>query len=107
MKKIVRVGVLLIMFGLGVQRAHAQAQELEELALDIQKLSALKSILKEMYDGYKILTTGYNTIKDITQGNFSMHKLFLDGLLSVSPTVKKYTRIVDIISGEQTLVTEY
>lgn len=98
---------MVIMFGLGMQRAHAQAQELEELALDIQKLSALKSILKEMYDGYKILTTGYNTIKDITQGNFSMHKLFLDGLLSVSPTVKKYTRIVDIISGEQTLVTEY
>ncbi len=92
---------------LGIQRAEAQAQELAELALDIEKLSALKSILTEMYDGYKILTKGYNTIKDITQGNFSMHKLFLDGLLSVSPTVKKYGRIVDIINSQATLVTEY
>jgi hypothetical protein len=90
-----------------VHRADAQAEELETLVLDIQKLSALKSILKEMYQGYKILTTGYNAIKDISQGSFSMHKLFLDGLLSVSPTVKQYVRIVDIINAQQSLVSEY
>ena len=88
-------------------RADAQAEELETLVLDIQKLSALKSILKEMYQGYKILSTGYNAIKDISQGSFSMHKLFLDGLLSVSPTVKQYIRIVDIINTQQSLVSEY
>jgi hypothetical protein len=88
-------------------RADAQAEELETLVLDIQKLSALKSILKEMYQGYKILSTGYNAIKDISQGSFSMHKLFLDGLLSVSPTVKQYVRIVDIINAQQSLVSEY
>lgn len=107
MKKWTIVLTLLLIGVVGMQRAEAQAQELEELALDIEKLSQLKSILQEMYDGYKILTTGYNTIKDIAQGNFSMHKLFLDGLLSVSPTVKKYQRIVDIINSQQTLVTEY
>jgi hypothetical protein len=107
MKKIAIVLVITIAGTLRVLPAHAQAQELEELALDIEKLSALKSILTEMYDGYKILTTGYNTIKDIAQGNFSMHKLFLDGLLTVSPTVKKYVRIADIISSQRTLVTEY
>lgn len=107
MKKIALIAVLFAFSGLGVQRAQAQAQELEELALDIQKLSALKAILQEMYDGYKILTTGYNTIVDISKGNFSLHKLFLDGLLSVSPTVKKYARIADIINGQLTLVKEY
>jgi len=107
MKKWTIIGTLLLLSVVGMQHARAQAQELEELALDIEKLSELKSILKEMYDGYKILTTGYNTIKDIAQGNFSMHKLFLDGLLSVSPTVKKYVRIVDIINAQQALVTEY
>jgi len=107
MKKVAII-LFIIILGVGkVQPAHAQAQELEELALDIEKLSTLKSILKEMYDGYKILTAGYNTIKDIAQGNFSMHKLFLNGLLSVSPTVKQYARIADIIKGQQTLVSEY
>ncbi len=107
MKKIAII-LFIIVLGIGkAQPVHAQAQELEELALDIEKLSTLKSILKEMYDGYKILTTGYNTIKDIAQGNFTMHKLFLDGLLSVSPTVKQYARIADIIKSQQTLVSEY
>lgn len=102
------VGLMILLGCIGAtQQAKAQAQELEELALDIQKLAALKSILTEMYDGYKILTTGYNAVKDITQGNFSMHKLFLDGLLTVSPTVKKYIRIVDIINSQLTIVTEY
>ena len=107
MKKTIVLVILSLMGAVGIQRAQAQAQELAELALDIEKLSELKSILTEMYDGYKILTTGYNAIKDIAQGNFSMHQLFLDGLLSVSPTVKKYARTVDIINGQQTLVNEY
>lgn len=107
MKKVL-IGLMILMGSIGyVPPVHAQAQELEELALDIQKLAALKSILKEMYDGYKILTTGYNAVKDISQGNFSLHKLFLDGLLTVSPTVKKYVRIVDIINSQLTIVTEY
>ena len=107
MKKVL-IGLMILVGSVGaVQPAHAQAQELEELALDIQKLAALKSILKEMYDGYKILTTGYNAVKDISQGNFSLHKLFLDGLLTVSPTVKKYVRIADIINSQLTIVTEY
>jgi len=97
---------LLLMSGATI-KTRAQAQELEELALDIQKLATLKSILKEMYEGYKILTTGYNAVKDISQGNFSLHKLFLDGLLSVSPLVKQYSRVIDIIKTQQTIVTEY
>ena len=100
--------LLLFVFGtVGYQQAHAQAEELAELALDIEKLAQLKKILQDMYDGYKILTKGYNTIKDLTEGNFNLHKLFLDGLLTVSPTVKKYERIVEIIEGQQTLITQY
>ena len=106
MKKIL---ILVLLTGGLIQAipAKAQLQELEELALDIQKLAALKSILKEMYQGYQILTTGYNAVKDISEGNFNLHKLFLDNLLSVSPTVKKYVRIVDIINAQEQLVKEY
>ncbi|MFD2888963.1 TerB family tellurite resistance protein [Chitinophaga cymbidii] len=72
--------------------------------LNIQKLNQLKSLLEQMYKGYTILSTGYNTIKDLSEGNFSLHKTFLDGLLSVSPTVKKYKRVVDIVSLQQQLL---
>jgi hypothetical protein len=107
MKKLIIAFILLLVASGATIKARAQAQELEELVLDIQKLATLKSILNEMYEGYKILTTGYNAVKDISQGNFSLHKLFLDGLLSVSPLVKEYSRVLDIIKTQQTIVKEY
>jgi hypothetical protein len=87
--------------------ASAQSQEAQQLLLNVEKLAQLKQILQDMYKGYEILYTGYTTIKDISQGNFSLHKVFLDGLLSVSPAVQKYKRVTDIISYQTQIVKEY
>ena len=92
---------------LGSYKAGAQAQELQQLALDIEKLTQFKQILSDMKKGYEILSGGYNIIKDISQGNFNLHKNFLDGLLAVSPAVAKYARIAAIISMQLQLVKEY
>src|ERR1700759_4695457 len=81
-------------------RSHAQtiADDLQQLALDIQKLAGLKSVLNQMYQGYELVTKGYNAVKDISQGNYTLHEAFLDGLLIASPTVRKYVRVQDIIN---------
>jgi DNA repair ATPase RecN len=89
------------------ERAPAQAQELEELALDIEKLAQFKQILSGLEKGYQILEGGYNTIKNISQGNFSLHKAFLDGLLAISPAVAKYKKIVTITENQLQLIKEY
>ncbi|WP_431213790.1 TerB family tellurite resistance protein [Puia sp. P3] len=60
-----------------------------------------------MKDGYDILTQGYNAVRDISEGNFNLHKAFLDGLLVVSPAVKNYIKVAQIINNQLTLVTEY
>ena len=60
-----------------------------------------------MKKGYEIVSGGYNTIKDISKGNFSIHQAFLDGLMQVSPAVRKYKRIGEIISFQTQLVKEY
>mgnify|MGYP001546899022 CR=1 FL=1 len=91
----------------GIQTVKAQSDEFAQLALDIEKLSQLKKILTELYTGYEVLTKGYNTIKDLAEGNFNIHKVFLDGLLSVSPTVQKCKRIADIVSDQESIVKEY
>jgi DNA repair ATPase RecN len=106
MKKIL-IFCLFLVSVTGIQTVKAQADELAQLALDIEKLSQLKKILTELYTGYEVLTKGYNTIRDLAEGNFNIHKVFLDGLLSVSPTVQKYKRIADIISDQQSIVKEY
>lgn len=103
-------GVLLFVF-LGcfcsVGKLRAQTQEAQQLLLDVEKLAQLKSILADMKKGYQILSGGYETIKSISQGSFDLHKAFLDGLLDVSPVVKTYKRIADVVSTEGRLVSDY
>jgi len=99
--------IFVIIFLLFAFKANAQSYELERLILDIQKLAQMKNILSDLYKGYEILNTGYNTIKSISEGNFNLHKAFLDGLLAVSPAVKNYQKALDIIDYEGRIVSEY
>jgi hypothetical protein len=85
----------------------SQSHEAQQLLLNWEKLTQLKKILDDMYTGYKIVYKGYTTIKDISEGNFSLHRNFLDGLLQVSPAVRKYKRISDIVSYQIKIVKEY
>ena len=75
----------------------AQSFEVQQLTLDIQKLSQEKQLLDDLYKSYDILNKGYTAIRDIAKGNFDMHQLFLDGLLSASPAVRQYGRVKDIL----------
>jgi len=100
--------VILISSALPSQvRAQSIADLVEELSLDYQKLAGMKNILKQMQQGYQIVSTGYNSVKGEAQGNFSLHEAFLDGLMLVSPTVRKYPRVRDIIDDQANLVASY
>jgi len=103
MKKII---VILAMCSLAFH-TKAQSDEAEQLLLNWEKLSQFKKILQNMYDGYKVLSEGYTAVKDISEGNFNLHRTFLDGLLQVNPAVKKYNRIGGIINYQLRSVKEY
>jgi hypothetical protein len=107
MKKCIILLGLGLLLSTGVVKAQSIAQLAEQLELDIQKLAQLKTILQDMYNAYTILDKGYSDIKNIVQGNFNLHKAFLDGLLAVSPAVQNYGRVVDIINTEYSIVSEY
>lgn len=107
MKKLILIlGIALFSLALA-NKAMAQTDEIAQLLLNVEKLAQFKQILSDMKKGYKILNGGYNTIKDLSQGNFSLHKTFLDALMEVSPTVKNYKRVADIINYQVILVKEY
>lgn len=100
--------VLSILVGLLFpSRAAAQSQEMQQLILNIEKLAQFKQILTDMKKGYQILNGGYNVVKDLSKGNFSLHETFLDALMQVNPTVRKYKRVGDIIHYQVLLVKEY
>lgn len=100
---------LLIFFFLfsSVVPAHAQADEIAQLALNIQKLNQFRQILTDMKKGYEIISKGYNTVKNLSQGNFSLHETFLNGLLAVNPKIKTYKRVADIIIMQKQLINNY
>lgn len=84
-----------------------QSDEIQQLVLNVEKLAQFKQILADMKKGYQVLQDGYNAIKNMSEGNFSLHKTFLDGLMQVSPTVRNYHRVADIITYQLSLVREY
>ncbi|MBN9484597.1 hypothetical protein DC498_17185 [Terrimonas sp.] len=107
MKKLIIMISLSFLGILPAFRASAQADEIAQLILNIEKLAQFKQILSDMKKGYEILSGGYNTIKNISEGNFSLHKAFLDGLMEVSPAVRNYRRVADITNYQIILVKEY
>jgi hypothetical protein len=106
--KRISLGMLLVwvmcLCGLG---ASAQSNEAKQLMLNVEKLSQLKNILSDMKKGYTVVSQGYSKVKDIASGNFSLHEVFLDGLMVVSPEVRKYRKVADIISFQKIIVSEY
>ncbi|KAF2328137.1 TerB family tellurite resistance protein [Flavobacterium ginsenosidimutans] len=105
MKKMAII-VLLVFLGLVPYRTRGQSAEIQQLILNIEKLSQFKKILSDMKKGYELLSGGYKTVKDMTEGNFSLHKTFLDGLMQVSPAVKNYKRVGDIANFQILLMKE-
>ena len=103
-----KAAVLLTLIVLsGCLRTYSQTQEAAQLLLNYEKLRQLEEILDNMYKGYKILTQGYARIKGIAEGNYKLHQVFLDALLNVSPTVRNYKRIPQIINYQRLIVREY
>jgi hypothetical protein len=87
--------------------ASAQVQEMQQLILDIEKLTQLKGILSDMKTGYQIYQQGYGSISQLSKGNFDLHSVYLNGLLEINPTVKNYGRVAEIITQQVSLLREY
>jgi DNA repair ATPase RecN len=99
--------ILFIIITGSSSKLSAQAEEIEQLLLNVEKLAQLKQILADLKKGYEIVSKGYTTIKNISEGNFNLHKTFLDGLLEVSPTVRNYKKVAGIINHQIAIVKEY
>lgn len=106
LKHMVIILVMFVCLG-SAKHANAQAQEMQQLILDIEKLTQLKGILSDMKTGYQIYQQGYGSISQLSKGNFDLHSIYLNGLLSINPTVKNYGRVADIITQQASLLSEY
>jgi len=110
MKKQIKQIIVTVVFSfclVTTKVATAQVQEMQQLILDIEKLTQLKGILSDMKTGYQIYQQGYGSISQLSKGNFDLHSVYLNGLLSINPTVKNYGRVAEIITQQVSLISEY
>lgn len=105
MKKILILTILITLLMIPV-KSMGQSAEIQQLILNIEKLSQFKKILSDMKKGYELLSGGYKTVKDMTEGNFSLHKTFLDALMQLSPAVRNYKKVGEIVEYQISIVKE-
>ncbi len=86
--------------------AFSQVQELEQLKINLEKLLQLKMMLAQAKQSYQTLSNGFNAVRDVTKGNFDLHKRQLDQLLMVSekvrssPTLQRSSRNYEVADQE-------
>jgi hypothetical protein len=102
-----RCGAMLILILIFSVRAHAQSDELQQLLLNIEKLTQFKAILSDMKKGYQIYQQGYGTISNLSKGNFDLHNVYLTGLMAVNPAVRNNPRVGQIMSQQSDIISEY
>jgi len=86
---------------------RAQTHEATQLILNYEKLTQLREILSQMQQGYSVLNQGYLRVKEMAEGDFKIHEVFLDGLLLVSPQVRKYYKVAVIIDYQRKILKEF
>ena len=110
MKKHLSIAITFLLTGVSLLKTlpcRAQTQEMQQLILDIEKLTQMKAILSDMKTGYHIYQQGYGTVSSLSKGNFDLHNIYITGLMAISPAVRNYGRVAEILMMEASLISEY
>ena len=69
-----------------------------------EQIAALQVYAGFVEKGYKIAKDGLGAIHAIKQGDFSLHSNYFSSLTNVSPAVRSYTKIADIVALQISIV---
>ncbi len=80
--------------------ANAQTQRKYML----QQIAALQVYIGYAKKGYTIASKGINTVQNIKNGDFNLHRDFFSSLKNVNPKVSKYVKVADIIAYQGRII---
>ena len=66
----------------------------------LEQIAANKVYIEYAQKGYKIVTDGLHTIRDIKNGDFRLHLGFIDSLKVVNPKIKDGAKVAAIIAAQ-------
>jgi len=72
----------------------------------IQQIAALKIYLGYLKKGYDIAHKGLNTIENIKNDNFNLHRDFFGSLKNVNPAIANSVKVADIIAFQICIIRD-
>lgn len=94
---------LIIILALSVTLAVSAQAKQDRVML--QQIALLKTYGGYLQKGYKIAKDGLNFIGRMKSGEFNLHSLFFEGLQLVSPRLRDYQKVHDIIEMSSNIFT--
>jgi hypothetical protein len=100
---------LLIMISIGAS-AQGLSNIFNQKAADLKSMGK-QIVLLQLYirwieKGYNIARSGLTLIGEIKQGEFNLHSVFFGSLSSVSPAIRRYSKVAAIIDYELSVIRE-
>lgn len=65
----------------------------------LQQIAALQVYIGYAKKGYDIVGSGIHAVRDISNGEFGLHRNFFASLASVNPNIKNSAAVAEIING--------
>jgi hypothetical protein len=106
MKKILILMILMIVGLLSFSQTTEEwtKQKKTRIKRLIEQIAANRVYIEYLQKGYKIVTGGLHTIRDIKNGEFRLHINFFDSLKTVNPRIKSWVKVADIIACQIRIV---
>lgn len=73
----------------------------------LQQIAAMQVYIGYVQKSYAIAKQGLNTISDIKNGEFNLHRDYFNSLKTVNSTIKNYSRVADIIAIQVNIIKVY
>lgn len=95
--------IVVIMLFVGTEQGYSQTwnelfrQKKTQKKYLLQQIAALEVYTGYLKKGYEIASSGLHTIRDLSDGEFSLHNAFITGLKKASPVVRNSVRVAEII----------
>ena len=112
MKSIKQIICCIALF-LFIQQAGAQTfaewfqQKKTQIKYMVQQIGGLQLYLGYLKKGYNIADKGWNTVKGLKNGELNLHQDYFNGLQTVNPEIKKYSRVAEIIALKYQIIAHY
>ena len=72
----------------------------------LQQIAALQVYIGYAKKGYNIVSGGVNTIRNIKNGDFNLHRDFFNSLKNVNPAIRRYAKVADIIAYQVKIIKQ-